>query len=355
MDLDKLLARGVLPDLLLRKGVQWLVEKRIKKQNKLSIEARFNYLFNFIEKIKEQPIAVKTEEANEQHYELPPAFFEKILGKNLKYSCCLWSDNIRTKKLLKQNNLPERLNQAEEKMLGLTANRAEIKNGQDILDLGCGWGSLSFYLAKNYPDSRVVSLSNSKLQIDYINQLAGKQGLDNLKAVKADINDFKTESKFDRVVSIEMFEHMRNYKKLMNKISNFLRENGKLFVHIFSHKFYPFTYQNSKNTDWMTRYFFSGGTMPSQNLLHYFTDKLSLKKQWAVSGIHYQKTLEVWLKIMDQKKNSIYPILEQTYGIDNAEKWWNYWRLFFISTAEFFGIKEGNEWFISHYLFQKKR
>ena len=355
MNLDKLLANGILPDFLLRKGVQRLVKKRIKKQNELSIEARFNYLFNFIEKIKNQAIAVNTEAANEQHYELPPAFFEKILGKNLKYSCCLWSDNIKIKKLLKQDNLFEKLNKAEEEMLKLTVKRAEIKNGQYILELGCGWGSLSFYLAKNYPDSRIVSISNSKLQIDYINQLALKRGLDNLKAVKADINNFKTESKFDRVVSVEMFEHMRNYQKLMDKISDFLNDKGKLFVHIFSHKFYPFTYQNTKTTDWMARYFFSGGTMPSQDLLHYFTDKLSLQRQWAVSGVHYQKTLEAWLKIMDQKKASIYPILEQTYGADKAEKWWNYWRLFFISTAEFFGYNEGNEWFISHYLFQKRK
>jgi cyclopropane-fatty-acyl-phospholipid synthase len=174
-----------------------------------------------------------------------------------------------------------------------------------------------------------------------------------LRAVKADINNFKTEAKFDRIVSVEMFEHMRNYQKLMQKIDNFLLAEGKLFVHIFSHKFYPFVYQNQKKSDWMSRYFFSGGTMPSQDLLHYFSGNFNLEKQWALSGSHYQKTLEAWLENMDQKKDEIYPILESTYGGEAAEKWWNYWRLFFISSAEFFGYNGGNDWFISHYLFKK--
>lgn len=353
LDLDKLLADGKVPDFLLRKGIRRLIKKRIKKQNKLSVEERFEYLNYFIKELKKQPIAVKTESANEQHYELPPEFFEKILGRNLKYSCCLWSDDFNYKKLKKQNDIQQRLDQAEDEMLELTAKRAEIENGQNILELGCGWGSLSFYLAKRFPDSRIIAISNSRLQIDYINQLAAQNRIDNLKAIKADINNFNTDARFDRIVSVEMFEHMRNYQKLMNKVSSFLTDAGKLFVHIFCHKNYPFTYQDNKNTDWMARYFFSGGTMPSQDLLHYFSGDLSLQKQWAISGSQYQKTLEVWLKIMDQKKDEIYPILESTYGASEAKKWWNYWRVFFISSAEFFGYNDGNDWYISHYLFQK--
>ena len=353
MNLDKLLAGGKVPDFLLRKGIRRLIKKRIKKQNKLSVEERFEYLNHFIKELKKQPIAVETKAANEQHYELPPQFFEKILGRNLKYSCCLWPDNLNYKKLKKQDDLQQRLDQAEDEMLKLTAERAEIENGQNVLELGCGWGSLSFYLAKKFPDSRIISVSNSRLQIDYINQLAAQNRIENLRAVKADINNFTTDARFDRIVSVEMFEHMRNYQKLMEKVSSFLNDDGKLFVHIFSHKFYPFSYQNSKNTDWMARYFFSGGTMPSQDLLHYFSADLSLEKQWAVSGSQYQKTLEAWLQIMDQKKESIYPILEDTYGSAEAEKWWNYWRLFFMSSAEFFGYNSGDDWYISHYLFQK--
>ncbi len=353
MNLDKLLARGTVPDFLLRRGIRRLIKKRIKKQNKLSVEERFEYLNNFIAQLKKQPIAVETEAANEQHYELPPQFFEKILGRNLKYSCCYWSDDLNYKKLKKQSDLQQRLDRAEDEMLELTVKRAQIKNGQNILELGCGWGSLSFYLAKKFPDSRIISISNSSLQIDYINKLAAQNKIDNLRAVKADINNFKTEAQFERVLSVEMFEHMRNYQKLLQKISGFLTAEGKLFVHIFSHQNYPFTYQDSKKTDWMARYFFSGGTMPSQDLLHYFSGNLKLQKQWAVSGSHYQKTLEAWLQIMDQKKEEIYPILESTYGQEQAEKWWNYWRLFFISSAEFFGYNDGDDWFISHYLFQK--
>ncbi|RAK09305.1 cyclopropane-fatty-acyl-phospholipid synthase [Halanaerobium saccharolyticum] len=353
MNLDKLLAQGTVPDFLLRKGIRRQINKRIKKQKRLSIEGRFEYLSKFIENLKKQPIAVETEAANEQHYELPPQFFEKILGRNLKYSCCFWSDDFNYKKLKKQGDLQQRLDQAEAEMLELTAHRAEIENGQNILDLGSGWGSLSFYLAKKFPDSRIISISNSSLQIEYINQLAAQNKIENLRAVKADISDFKTEAKFERIVSVEMFEHLRNYQKLMQKLSSFLSAEGKLFVHIFSHQYYPFTYQDNQDTDWMARYFFSGGTMPSQDLLHYFSGNLNLQQQWAISGSHYQKTLEVWLKIMDQKKEEIYPILESNYGVGQAEKWWNYWRVFFISSAEFFGFDAGNEWFISHYLFQK--
>jgi len=353
LDLDKILAKGNLPDFLLRRGVKRLVKKRAKKQNKLSVEARYDYLNNFIKELKKQPIAVQTDAANEQHYELPPEFFEKILGRNLKYSCCYWSDDLSYQKFKKQNNLEQRLDQAEDQMLKLSAERAEIENGQNILELGCGWGSFSFYLARKFPDSRIISMSNSKDQINYINKLAAANKVDNLRAVKADINNFNTEARFDRIVSVEMFEHMRNYQKLLKKISSFLLAEGKLFVHIFSHQFYPFIYQDQKTSDWMSRYFFSGGTMPSQDLLHYFSNNFSLEKQWAISGRHYQKTLEAWLENMDQKKDEIYPILESTYGKEDAEKWWNYWRLFFISSAEFFGYNNGNDWFISHYLFQK--
>lgn len=352
MKLDKLLASARIPDFLLRLAIRILIKKRAKMQAKLDIESRFKYLNNFIDNLKSQPIAVETETANQQHYELPPEFFEKILGKNLKYSCCYWQKDLNYKKILKSNNLEQQLTEAEAKMLELTVKRAEIKNGQKILDLGSGWGSLSFYMAKKFPESRIIALSNSKLQIDYINQKAAKNKIDNLKAIKADINNFKTEAKFDRIVSVEMFEHMRNYQKLIQKLESFMAAEAKLFVHIFSHQFYPFIYQNSKSTDWMARYFFSGGTMPSQDLLHYFTGNLSLEKQWAVSGSHYQKTLEAWLKIMDTKKETIYPILEKTYGLNDAEKWWNYWRLFFISSAEFFAYQNGDNWFISHYLFK---
>lgn len=342
MNLDKILAKGWLPDFLLRYAIRKVLAHKLKKQRIPDVEKRFEKLNQFIAGLKEEAIAVQTDAANEQHYELPPAFFEKVLGENLKYSCCYWEDS-------QQNSLK----QAELAMLKLSVERAEIKPGQKIMDLGCGWGSLSFYIAENYPDCSVTALSNSQLQIDYIKTKAEAKKLHNLQAKKADINSFQPEAEYDRVLSIEMFEHMRNYQLLLNKIASFLKADGKLFVHIFSHHSYPYLYEDRGDMSWMARYFFSGGTMPSQDLLHYFCDQLTLDKQWAVSGSHYQKTLLSWLQKMDQEQKEIRTIFKQTYGAEEVEKWWNYWRTFFISSAEFFGYNNGNEWFISHYLFKK--
>ena len=343
MNLDKILAEGWLPDFMLRYSIRRLLEYKIKNQQIAEVEKRSVKLNKFISELKEQPIAVQTDAANEQHYELPPSFFEKILGENLKYSSCYWED-------FKKSSLKE----AELAMLKLSTERAELKAGQEIMDLGCGWGSLSFYIAENYPESRVTAVSNSQLQIDYIKAEARARKLSNLEVKKADINNFQTEKKYDRVLSIEMFEHMRNYQLLLDKISDFLKKDGKLFVHIFTHHTYPYLYKDRGNMSWMARHFFSGGTMPSQDLLHYFCDQLALEKQWAVSGSHYQKTLLSWLQKMDDQKKEIRAIFADTYGADQVEKWWNYWRTFFISSAEFFGYNNGNEWFISHYLFEKK-
>ncbi len=347
MNLDKLLAKSWIPDFLLRFGVRRRVKSLLKKQRIPAIAKRQQYKSDFVEDLKQQPIAVKTSEANEQHYELPPAFFEKILGERLKYSCGYWQ------KTLSAAEAAENLEQSEVEMLKLTCNRAKIMNGQQILDLGCGWGSLSIFMAENYPQSQITAVSNSSAQINYINSIAESRGLDNLTAATADINDYRARLKFDRIVSIEMFEHMRNYQALMLKLRNFLQSEGKLFVHIFTHHTYPFLYIDSSSSDWMTRYFFAGGTMPSQDLLHYFTDGFSLEKQWALSGRHYSQTLEAWLHIMDNKQEEIWPIFQEVYGAGEAERWWNYWRVFFLASSEFFGFNKGNEWFISHYLFEK--
>ncbi len=346
MNLDKILARGWIPDSLIRWGVRRRLKNLIKKQEIADIEKRQQQKLHFVEELKQQSIAEKTSAANEQHYELPPAFFAEILGERLKYSCCYW------KKSLSSDRAASRLEQAEEDMLDLTCERAGLEDGQEILDLGCGWGSLSFYVAGEYPGSKITALSNSSAQVEYINSRAEAENLNNLEAVRADINSFRAERNFDRIVSIEMFEHMRNYGELLDKLSGFLREKGKLFVHIFSHHTYPFTYVDDSSSDWMTRYFFAGGTMPSQDLLHYFLDGFSLEKQWALSGRHYEQTLEAWLYKMDEREQTIRPIFQDVYG-DEAEKWWNYWRVFFMACAEFFGFNDGNEWFISHYLFEK--
>jgi len=347
INLDNFLAKGLIPDYLLRFGVKIILKNKIKNQKIPNIEKRQQEKIDFVNGLKKQPIAIKTAEANEQHYELPSSFFKEILGDRLKYSCGYWD------KVLTPSDCASKLNQSEEAMLELTCSRAELKNDQKILDLGCGWGSLSIYMAEKYPESQITALSNSSTQIDYIKSLVEEKELNNLEAIMADINTYKSNNNFDRIVTIEMFEHMRNYEALMSKLSKFLSNKGKLFVHIFSHHTYPFTYVNKSSSDWMTRYFFAGGTMPSQDLLHYFTDDFYLENQWAVSGTHYKQTLEAWLYKMDKKKEKIWPIFEKVYGEEEAKKWWNYWRLFFLTCAEFFGINNGNEWFISHYLFQK--
>ena len=323
------------------------MKNKVKNQKISNIEKRLHKKLEFVNNLKNQPIAIKTSEANEQHYELPPSFFKAILGDRLKYSCGYWDE------VLTPSDSASELNHSEEAMLELTCSRAEIKNGQNILDLGCGWGSLSIYMAEKYPECQITALSNSSTQIKYINSIAQEKELDNLEAIMADINNYKANNTYNRIVSVEMFEHMRNYQALMNKLSGFLQTNGKLFVHIFSHHTYPFTYVNKSSSDWMARYFFTGGTMPSQDLLHYFIDDFSLENQWAVSGTHYQQTLEAWLYKMNKKKEKIWPVFEKVYGEQKANKWWNYWRIFFLSCAEFFGFNGGNEWFISHYLFKK--
>jgi cyclopropane-fatty-acyl-phospholipid synthase len=224
----------------------------------------------------------------------------------------------------------------------------------DILELGCGWGSLTLFMAKKFPDAKITAVSNSRTQKIYIDEEAKKRGLSNVYIITADMNVFTTTEKFDRVVSVEMFEHMRNYELLLQKVSGFLNEDGKLFVHIFTHKEYTYYFDVKDETDWMSKYFFTGGIMPSDHLLLYFNEHFGIEKHWRVDGTHYSKTSEAWLANMDKHKAELYPLFEQTYGKENATKWWVYWRLFFLACAELWGYKNGQEWFVSHYLFKKK-
>lgn len=346
MNIDKLLARRW-PDPLLRMAVRMTLKRKTRNQVISDVEARRVYMTEFISCLKQQPIAIHTADANVQHYELPPEFFKAVLGKMLKYSCGYWVGPVDVRKA------HLKLDQSEEEMLKLTCRRAEVADGQKILDLGCGWGSTAFFMAREYPGAEITAVSNSETQVAYIKEESARLGYHNLTALKADINELTLPARFERVVTVEMFEHMRNYQALLEKVSRFIIPGGKLFVHIFSHHTYPFLYRTHGEGDWMARHFFTGGTMPSQDLLLHFLDKFSLQEQWAVSGRHYRYTLEAWLQKMDQQKERIYPLFIDTYGDEEAEKWWNYWRLFFLSCAEFFGFRDGNEWFVSHYLLAK--
>ena len=332
--------RGWVPDVLIRLGIRQLLGKRLS-------EEKGNYndmdpVTSFAEILCSRPIAVDTSKANDQHYELPPSFFNLILGKYRKYSSCYWEDESAS------------LDEAEERALNITCERAELSDDTDILELGCGWGSLSLWMAQNYPNSRITSISNSNQQREAINAAAKSKNLSNLTVLTCDINSFYPEGQFDRVVSVEMFEHMQNYEWLMKNISSWLKQEGKLFVHIFCHQKFAYFFSTEGSDNWMGRYFFSGGIMPSEDLLSNFQKNLALKKQWRWNGIHYMKTSNAWLKNMDEEKFNLLPILEKVYGCEDRDTWFQRWRIFFMACAELFGYKGGNEWFVSHYLFENK-
>lgn len=338
---DPLLEKNRIPDFLIRMGIRKYLKQRLEEEDRGSAERQKLYLLNFVNELKSFPIAVNTAEANEQHYEVPTLFYQYCLGKNLKYSCGYWKDGITD------------IDTSERDMLALTCERAELYDGQDVLELGCGWGSLSLYMAANYPGSSFTVVSNSKTQKEYIDAQAVARNIGNLKVITADMNTFTIDQKFDRVVSVEMFEHMRNYQMLMKKVASFLKTDGKLFVHIFTHKEFAYLFEVKDDTDWMSKYFFTGGVMPSNDLLLHFNDDLQVEQQWLVNGQHYAKTSEAWLKNMDDHKQEIMPLFEQTYGKDQALKWWVYWRIFYMSCAELWDFKDGSEWMVSHYLFSK--
>ena len=336
--IDFLLNHNLVPDFLIRQKIRKLNEERLcVERGKYSSE----YVEKFIQDLKSLPIAIETKSANEQHYEVPADFFKLCLGEHLKYSCCYWI------------NANDKLNTAEENMLKLTCERADLIDGLSILELGCGWGAISLWMAKTYPNSKITSVSNSESQKEYIYKECETRGITNLEVITADMNVFQTEKKFDRVVSVEMFEHMKNYDILLNKISNWLKDNGKLFVHIFTHKNFSYHFETEGKNDWMGKYFFTGGIMPSHNLLDHFNNDLKIVKNWIVDGTHYHRTAESWLDNMDQNKDKISDIFKLTYG-RNHTKWRVYWRIFFMACSELWKTSNGNEWQVSHYLFKKK-
>jgi len=340
--LIQLAEKGILPDGLICIGIRSICRERLRWAKAVGPEAVEAYHQEWVDKLLESPIALVPEKANEQHYEVPPAFFEQVLGKHLKYSSGYWPSGIN------------KLDESETAMLEMTFQRSQLKDGMNILELGCGWGSLTCFMADRMPNSKIIAVSNSNDQRKYIEKRCEQNGYDNVTVFTADMNDFSTEEVFDRVVSVEMFEHMRNYGELLRRISNYLKTDGKLFVHIFSHESLVYPFEDNGPSDWMGREFFSGGQMPSHRLLLYFQQDLKIEKVWRVSGTHYSKTSWAWLRKMDQNKAPILKIFSSTYGQDKAMIWWQRWRIFFMSCAELFGMNHGREWGISHYLFIKK-
>ena len=339
---NSLLEKDKLPDWALRIGIRKLLMQRLDDETKATPELQQEHLMQLIDELKNSPIAVNTDDANEQHYEVPTQFYQYCLGKHLKYSSAHWKEDVHD------------LDTAEEDMLQLTCERAELQNGQDVLELGCGWGSLSLYMSAKYPQSNFIVVSNSRSQKIYIDEQAQQRSISNLTVITADMNTFSIDKKFDRVVSVEMFEHMRNYQKLMHLVASVLKPDGKLFVHIFTHKTFAYKFEVKNETDWMSKYFFTGGIMPSDHLLLYFDEEMNIENHWHVSGIHYSKTAEAWLQNMDKQKAEIIPLFAKTYGNEYALKWWVYWRVFFMACSELWKFNGGHEWMVSHYLFKKK-
>jgi cyclopropane-fatty-acyl-phospholipid synthase len=341
MGLDALLEKNLLPDFLIRIGIRRLLARRLYDENRGGLEARKAAIMAMVAELKRSPIAVETQAANEQHYEVPTRFYELCLGRRLKYSGAYWPSGVTT------------LDEAEEVMLKLTCERARIVDGHRILELGCGWGSMSLWLAEKYPNSQITGVSNSATQKLHIDEQCRKRGLTNLRIITCDMNRFDIEDKFDRVISVEMFEHMKNYEKLLGNIARWLKPDGLLFVHIFTHRDFAYHFVPRDDSDWMARYFFAGGIMPSEDLLLYFQRDMKILGQWRMNGAHYQKTAEAWLANMDRNRAQVRPVLAQAYGTDQAVKWEAYWRIFFMACAELWGYKHGEEWIVSHYLFQK--
>ncbi len=333
---------GKLPDVLVRKGIRQLVATRLADISANDCEAGMASLSTFVANMRGAAIAPLPELANAQHYEVPAEFFHLSLGVQRKYSSCFWMPET------------EDLDEAEILALNQTCDHADIQDGQSILELGCGWGSLSLWMATHYPNAQITGVSNSNSQREYIMHLAKSMGVTNLNILTADMNVFEAPSTYDRVVSVEMFEHMRNWQVLYGKVASWLKPQGKFFKHIFVHRNTPYLFEVQGNDDWMSQFFFSGGMMPSDDLPLHFQDLLKLAQRWRWDGTHYEKTANAWLQNMDANAELITPILVQTYGVKDAEMWRNRWRMFYMACAELFGYNNGQEWWVTHYLFEKR-
>lgn len=333
--------RNLIPDAIVRLGIRLELSGDFAEVKKLSSEKQLEKEISFVKELKSLPIAIKQDSANEQHYEVPDSFHRLYMGPCMKYSSCYFENPTST------------LEEAEIAMLEMYCERAGLIDGMSIVDLGCGWGSVTLFLGGKYPNSKITSISNSNSQREFIQSTAAARGYKNITVYTGDISEFdlpeKIHSSFDRVITIEMMEHMKNYSLLLKKISNWLKPGGKLFIHVFTAKHVPSHFEKG----WMAETFFTGGTMMSDRLLLYFQEDLRIESHWRVNGSHYQRTLEAWLTRMDARKAEVLPLLEATYGQGNGLKWYVNWRLFFIACAEFFGYDNGEEWFVSHYLFTK--
>lgn len=334
--------RGWLPDALVRSGVRALLKMRLAEIHARSAERAAELAETFVESMRHAPIAPLAEMANRQHYELPQEFFGQVLGPRRKYSSAWWPAGV--------NNL----HSAEEAALAVTCERAGLADGQRVLELGCGWGSLTLWMAERFPGSRITAVSNSHSQRAYIEAEAKRRGLTGVAVVTCDVAGFAPTAHFDRVVSVEMFEHLRNWPEMFRRVRRWLEVDGRFFMHVFTHRATPYAFEDRGEADWMTRHFFAGGMMPSDDLPGRFQHDLSLVGHWRWDGTHYARTAEAWLGNLDARRATVWPILARTYGAERAKLWWTRWRIFFLACAELFGYERGQQWWVGHYLFEPR-
>ncbi len=334
--------RKFVPDRLIRSGIRRRLRKILENLEMLNTD-HLDQIESVLNEMDKESIAPSPEKANYQHYDLPPEFFRSFLGKRMKYSCCLWESGVQN------------LDRAEDAMLELTCRRAGVVNGQFLLDLGCGWGSLSFYMAEKYPDSRVLAVSNSREQVQFVLQEAAQRGLKNLDAAIGEVSSFQPRERFDKIISIEMFEHTRNWKALFKRIASWLNQDGRFFCHFFCNCRYPYFFKSEEKSDWMGHYFFTGGMMPNFSLPTFFQEDLRVIKSWKVSGKDYSKTLEGWLRNLDDNTDVTRSILEGYYGKGRVDLCLQRWRIFLLACSELFSYNEGQEWYVAHCLMEHTR
>jgi cyclopropane-fatty-acyl-phospholipid synthase len=331
--------RGIVPEPLVRAGIRRLLDARRAEIRADDPGAAAEQVETFLAAMRRAPVALLPEKANEQHYEVPAAFFEQVLGPRRKYSSARWPAGV------------DDLAAAEETALADTAMHAALADGQRILELGCGWGSLTLWMAEHFPGSRITAVSNSHSQREWIMQQARRRGFHHVEVITCDINAFEPGERFDRVVSVEMFEHLRNWPEIFRRVAGWLAPDGRFFMHVFTHRSTPYTFEVRDDSDWMSRHFFAGGMMPSEDLAMRCQEHLELRAHWRWDGTHYARTAEAWLANMDARRQQVWPLLAATYGTQHAGIWWQRWRLFFLSCAELFAFDRGREWGVSHYLF----